>query len=1066
MTSFAPRTSVKQLIIDPNDFLASPTPALNTSTGPSTATATATNLFGNSVLTESTLGAPSSSALPTDTATSQPTTTSATSAAADKSVDSEGGYWMYPSYDVLRTWTQAQLKAVEDFEVRFRRPVDLTAFGSLSAIAGHVVVFDRRMCTVYPDEATKHDVGKGLNVPAQVTLERCWVFDRATRRPIIDPSNPRYQQHLKRLKQATDTEFIEFDAETGVWVFRVEHFSRYGLEDGDDDEDMDMEMRSIAAQKAAVDITERKQEAYTPAKKAISNRVMDGVTPQRRVTFSHPLTKEKSISFELSDDSMSGGASKQAKSPFDLSASQSSFIDMSLDAHRLKSIKVPLTISSDEEEEIEEDEADEDDATGDDEVESMQGTEESGPHAVSSPSSTSSTTTPSSSSYATTKSINDQQRRLQTMRTSLFASTPSRPDDMATLDFTQKSLFKRPSSGTQLSMATIVPHPQHGIASSNNNVKLASSTLLKRSAMTGSTLDQKHTSHTWERQSRASFQHQSTCTSGSVTRKYMRIKYEKSMIFARTNCLVDAGLTMGRSFRVGWGPGGLLVHSGRLVQTANLMAQEKEKTKNDKDNTVDGPGIVRLQYIPLLKDDKILEQKRHRLTLEIQRRYTRIDLDEHGCPTACIEKDMLFEVFTKQIRYAATGLDTSIITRQELLIWMLGQVLFDPIESTDEMSDTGTMPATYQARIYKFKRKRALIQWLETAVESTTLAHVQRHLVEGNDTGAIFAFLTGLQVEKACELAMQQRDYRLATLLPQLGGDADFRADMDEQLTRWRDYDFEIKLSTEHRRIYELLRGNVGISAVSEEESNALTKTATPSTRQAPPLNIVEGLDWRRVFGMHLLYDIYDDMSIADAVSRYDAACAGKYGDDTMSIITDRTSVFYVAEPLPWYRPVETAASITAYALEDALLPTSYSPAMADYRISWQLHCILTHQSIMSKLALQLEQINLWEWAIFVLLFITDDHCRAKALYDVLARHVTLAAGYTTAAPPLSLQEQFVVDQLQVPRTWIYRAKALLAKRQHDHLAEVNCWIEADEHRLAHQLTMQHLAPEYIIQGK
>ncbi|RKP08221.1 nucleoporin autopeptidase-domain-containing protein, partial [Thamnocephalis sphaerospora] len=140
-------------------------------------------------------------------------------------------YWTFPSYDELRKMTHQQLKAVDDFEVgrngfgkvRFRRPVDLTVFGSLSAIAGHVVIFDRRMCTVYPDEATKHEVGHGLNVPAQITLEQCWVFDKATRRAIVDPSNPRYQQQIKRLKSVPETEFVEFDANTGVWVFRVEH---------------------------------------------------------------------------------------------------------------------------------------------------------------------------------------------------------------------------------------------------------------------------------------------------------------------------------------------------------------------------------------------------------------------------------------------------------------------------------------------------------------------------------------------------------------------------------------------------------------------------------------------------------------------------------------------------------------------------------------------------------------------------------------------------------------------------------------------------------------------------
>ena len=37
------------------------------------------------------------------------------------------------------------------------------------------------------------------------------------------------------------------------------------------------------------------------------------------------------------------------------------------------------------------------------------------------------------------------------------------------------------------------------------------------------------------------------------------------MFGGHDHVLVDAGLALGRSFRVGWGPGGVLVHPGSLV---------------------------------------------------------------------------------------------------------------------------------------------------------------------------------------------------------------------------------------------------------------------------------------------------------------------------------------------------------------------------------------------------------------------------------------------------------------------------------------------------------------------
>lgn len=42
------------------------------------------------------------------------------------------------------------------------------------------------------------------------------------------------------------------------------------------------------------------------------------------------------------------------------------------------------------------------------------------------------------------------------------------------------------------------------------------------------------------------------------------ISAEKSIIQHQEGTAVDAGLALGRSFRVGWGPSGVLVHLGQL----------------------------------------------------------------------------------------------------------------------------------------------------------------------------------------------------------------------------------------------------------------------------------------------------------------------------------------------------------------------------------------------------------------------------------------------------------------------------------------------------------------------
>lgn len=46
-------------------------------------------------------------------------------------------------------------------------------------------------------------------------------------------------------------------------------------------------------------------------------------------------------------------------------------------------------------------------------------------------------------------------------------------------------------------------------------------------------------------------------------RKFVKIAKD-SMGYGKENLYRDAGLAFGRSFRVGWGPGGTLVHLGQI----------------------------------------------------------------------------------------------------------------------------------------------------------------------------------------------------------------------------------------------------------------------------------------------------------------------------------------------------------------------------------------------------------------------------------------------------------------------------------------------------------------------
>ncbi|EXJ95256.1 hypothetical protein A1O1_00376 [Capronia coronata CBS 617.96] len=152
-----------------------------------------------------------------------------------------GDYWMKPSRAELNKMPREKLQNFVGFEVGrkgcgkvvFNGPVDLTAI-PLDDLFEKIVEIRLRSVTVYPDPSTKPPVGKGLNVPSTISIENSWPRSRG--QPSSATSGPVYEKHVNRLKKMHGTEFINYEPSTGVWTFRVPHYTRYGL-DYDDDED-------------------------------------------------------------------------------------------------------------------------------------------------------------------------------------------------------------------------------------------------------------------------------------------------------------------------------------------------------------------------------------------------------------------------------------------------------------------------------------------------------------------------------------------------------------------------------------------------------------------------------------------------------------------------------------------------------------------------------------------------------------------------------------------------------------------------------------------------------------
>lgn len=194
-----------------------------------------------------------------------------------------GEYWMKPSRAEINKMSRDQQKSFKGLtvgrqhcgQVTFEEPVDLTTI-DLDQIFGGLVEIMVRKITVYPDEAIKPPMGKGLNVVSVLRIENSWPRGRDKKSPTALTSGPLFDKHIDRLKKVVNAEFIDYETASGTWVFRVPHFTTYGLDYDDDEEE---EAAAAAGEKRLDQSTMSAVPDNTPTPKAQRNVNFDDFEP-------------------------------------------------------------------------------------------------------------------------------------------------------------------------------------------------------------------------------------------------------------------------------------------------------------------------------------------------------------------------------------------------------------------------------------------------------------------------------------------------------------------------------------------------------------------------------------------------------------------------------------------------------------------------------------------------------------------------------------------------------------------------------------------------------------------
>lgn len=524
--------------------------------------------------------------------------------------------------------------------------------------------------------------------------------------------------------------------------------------------------------------------------------------------------------------------------------------------------------------------------------------------------------------------------------------------------------------------------------------------------------------------------------------------------------LIDMGLFMGRSFRVGWGPNWTLVHSGKVISESS-MVEKTDKQGNDygflpkpvpAKSLMESPFKVHLEKLSLEEKGKDLQS--YLIPLEIELKNSTIKPE----PCPLLIPNPGFAAIHDYAGWVSEECqepsEMEAVVKQWCLTWTMCKALWGQLRELEASLDETNQ------YVERLQRRKAFSHWLaETAVdriESEVVMHQKERPIE-----AVFSYLTGCRISEACRLAQRSGDHRLSMMLSQLVGSQ--QELMRMQLEDWQKQQVDRFIQEERLKVYVLLSG-----------------TAVWQSSDKKSINVCSQLDWKRALAVHLWYMLPPTASIAQALQKYEEAFQ----------VSDEGQC-YASYPLPSYLENADLAmesetfppsmqrdvcfhllklySDRSYDLRQLLDPRSITSDPLDYRLSWHLWMVLqalnyTHLSAQSQgvlhasYAAQLENVGLWEWAVFVILHIPDPVVRESAVRELLIRHCVLQE-----TPESLMKEKFLIEKLCIPAQWIHEAKAIRSRREGDQHKEAIYLLRAGHWNQCHRLVSRHLASDAII---
>lgn len=538
-----------------------------------------------------------------------------------------------------------------------------------------------------------------------------------------------------------------------------------------------------------------------------------------------------------------------------------------------------------------------------------------------------------------------------------------------------------------------------------------------------------------------------------------------------TNCVADAALFMGRSFRVGWGPNGILVHSGSLVNSpgnglSSVIHIEKvagDKVVRDEKNRVKEE-LTELCFSDPMDlhrrlDREFLETESDSFKLKLQK----VVASRLVLPDICRS---YIDIIERQLEVSDLSMSSRVLLIHQVTVWELIRVLFSERAAGNQLEPTGDEDqgmildkkegsVNIDLEALPLVRRADFSNWLQDSVCHRVQGEVGS-LSDARYLEHIILLLTGRQLATATEVAASRGDVRLAILLSQAGGSMLNRSDVAQQLDIWKINGLNFDYIEEDRlKIYELLAGNI---------QGALLDSP---------------IDWKRYFGLIMWYRLSPDTSLDVAIHSYHQLLVEGKVPYPVPVYIDEGPLDEALRWSPGDRFDISFYLMLLHANQDekfemlktmfSAFSSSYDPL--DYHMIWHQRSILEAIGAFSandlhildlSFVYQLLCLGKCHWAIYVILHMPhlDDapYIHEKLIKEILSQYCELWSKDEA-------QRQYIAE-LGIPAEWMHEALALYHEYYGDRQGALENFIQCSNWKKAHTIFMTSVAHSLFLSSK